>query len=60
METEKKAGFDASKPFVVPILSGGEKTCEVRFPSDDEPKKSGCGLRLCRLESEGRTVYRWR
>ena len=36
METEKKAGFDASKPFVVPILSGGEKSCEVRFPSDDE------------------------
>jgi len=24
--------FDASKPFVVPILSGGEKSCEVRFP----------------------------
>ena len=36
MEIEKKAGFDASKPFVVPILSGGEKTCEVRFPSDEE------------------------
>src|SRR5271157_5558530 len=28
--------FDASKPFVVPILSGGEKSCEVRFPSDEE------------------------
>lgn len=28
--------FDASKPFEVPILSGGEKRCEVRFPSDDE------------------------
>ena len=36
MEIEKKAGFDASKPFVVPILSGGEKSCEVRFPSDEE------------------------
>ena len=36
MEAEKKTGFDASKPFVVPILSGGEKRCEVRFPSDDE------------------------
>src|SRR5208282_5229061 len=36
METEKKVGFDASKPFVVPILSGGEKSCEVRFPSDEE------------------------
>jgi hypothetical protein len=33
MEIEKKAGFDASKPFVVPILSGGEKSCEVRFPA---------------------------
>src|ERR1035438_9206916 len=31
MEIEKKAGFDASKPFVVPILSGGEKICEVRL-----------------------------
>ena len=28
--------FDATKPFVVPILSGGEKQCEVRFPTDDE------------------------
>ena len=28
--------FDSSKPFVVPILSGGEKRCEVRFPSDKE------------------------
>jgi hypothetical protein len=36
METENKVGFDASKPFVVPILSGGEKSCEVRFPSDEE------------------------
>jgi hypothetical protein len=31
-----KPVFDAAKPFVVPILSGGEKTCEVRFPTDDE------------------------
>jgi len=36
MQTEKNTGFDASKPFVVPILSGGEKKCEVRFPSDEE------------------------
>ena len=28
--------FDAAKPFVVPILSGGEKQCEVRFPTDEE------------------------
>ena len=28
--------FDASKPIVVPILSGGEKRCEVRFPTDEE------------------------
>ena len=28
--------FDPAKPFVVPILSGGEKKCEVRFPTDDE------------------------
>jgi len=28
--------FDASKTIVVPILSGGEKRCEVRFPSDEE------------------------
>jgi len=31
-----KALFDASKPVVVPILSGGEKRCEVRFPTDEE------------------------
>jgi hypothetical protein len=31
-----KPVFDATKPFVVPILSGGEKKCEVRFPTDDE------------------------
>ena len=36
MEPEKKTGFDATKPFVVPILSGGEKSCEVRFPTDEE------------------------
>jgi len=28
--------FDQSKNIVVPILSGGEKRCEVRFPSDAE------------------------
>jgi hypothetical protein len=28
--------FDSSKTIVVPILSGGEKRCEVRFPSDAE------------------------
>jgi hypothetical protein len=33
---QSKPIFDATKPFVVPILSGGEKRCEVRFPSDDE------------------------
>ena len=32
----KQPVFDATKPFVVPILSGGEKRCEVRFPSDEE------------------------
>jgi hypothetical protein len=31
-----KPMFDASKPIVVPILSGGEKRCEVRFPTDEE------------------------
>jgi hypothetical protein len=31
-----KSAFDITKPLVVPILSGGEKRCEVRFPSDDE------------------------
>src|SRR6204780_3415419 len=36
MESETKTGFDATKPFVVPILSGGEKSCEVRFPTDEE------------------------
>ena len=35
-EQIKKPVFDGTKPFVVPILSGGEKRCEVRFPSDDE------------------------
>ena len=34
--TTKKPIFDATKPFVVPILSGGEKLCEVRYPSDEE------------------------
>src|ERR1035437_6422740 len=36
MEQTKTPVFDAAKPFVVPILSGGEKQCEVRFPSDEE------------------------
>jgi hypothetical protein len=31
-----KSLFDASKPIVVPILSGAEKRCEVRFPTDEE------------------------
>ena len=33
---ETKPVFDAAKPFVVPILSGGEKSCEVKFPTDDQ------------------------
>jgi hypothetical protein len=36
MGESNQAVFDATKPFVVPILSGGEKRCEVRFPSDEE------------------------
>ena len=36
MDELKKAVFDTTKAFVVPILSGGEKRCEVRFPTDDE------------------------
>ena len=36
MEETKTPVFDAAKPFVVPILSGGEKQCEVRFPTDEE------------------------
>src|SRR5580692_2361695 len=36
MEQTSKPLFDASKPIVVPILSGGEKRCEVRFPTDEE------------------------
>jgi len=36
MEQTSKPLFDASKPIVVPILSGGEKRCEVRFPMDEE------------------------
>jgi hypothetical protein len=36
MEQTKTPVFDAGRPFVVPILSGGEKSCEVRFPSDEE------------------------
>jgi hypothetical protein len=36
MEAETKTGFDVTKQFVVPILSGGEKRCEVRFPTDEE------------------------
>ena len=50
MEAEQKTGFDASKPFVVPILSGGEKRCEVRFPSDDE---------WCAWARQQRTVRRF-
>ena len=34
--TESAKKFDASKSIVVPILSGGEKRCEVRFPTDAE------------------------
>lgn len=36
MEQTSKPVFDATKTMVVPILSGGEKQCEVRFPNDDE------------------------
>ena len=36
MEQSSKPVFDSSKPIVVPILSGGEKRCEVRFPTDEE------------------------
>jgi hypothetical protein len=36
MEQTSKSLFDASKPIVVPILSGGAKRCEVRFPTDEE------------------------
>jgi hypothetical protein len=43
MEQTSKPLFDASKPIVVPILSGGEKQCEVRFPTDDE----WCGWARC-------------
>lgn len=33
---QTKPVFDAAKPLSVPILSGGEKRCEVRFPTDLE------------------------
>jgi hypothetical protein len=36
MEQTSKPVFDATKSMVVPILSGGEKQCEVRFPTDEE------------------------
>jgi hypothetical protein len=36
MEQTSKPVFDATKTMVVPILSGGEKQCEVRFPTDEE------------------------
>ena len=36
MDVQTKPVFDAAKPLVVPILSGGEKSCEVRFPTDAE------------------------
>jgi hypothetical protein len=32
MEETTKPVFDAAKVLAVPILSGGEKSCEVRFP----------------------------
>jgi hypothetical protein len=51
VEFEKKAVFDATKPFVVPILSGGEKRCEVRYPSD---------LEWCDWARAQRTVRRFR
>ena len=37
MEIEKKAGFDASKPFVVPILSGGEPNRQQSFETHRAP-----------------------
>jgi hypothetical protein len=36
MEPQKQRLFDASKQYEVPIISGGEKRCTVRFPSDEE------------------------
>lgn len=36
MSETPKAVFDASRQFVVPIISGGRKECKVRFPTDAE------------------------
>jgi hypothetical protein len=36
MEQTTKPAFDASKPILVPILSGGQKSCTVRYPTDEE------------------------
>jgi len=33
MEPEKKTGFDASKPFVVPILSGRREELRSAIPN---------------------------
>jgi len=35
MESQTKL-FDSTKEFTIKILSGGEKVCTVRFPTDDE------------------------
>jgi hypothetical protein len=50
MEETTKPVFDATKLLVVPILSGGEKRCEVRFPSDEE---------WCAWARQQRTVRRF-
>jgi len=40
--------FDASKQFVIKILSGGEKQCTVRFPTDAEWGERAAKQRLVR------------
>ena len=52
MEETTKAVFDAAKLLVVPILSGGEKSCEVRFPSDEEWCSWARAQRTCGTSSD--------
>ena len=50
--------FDRSKEFVVKILSGGEKQCVVRFPTDEEWCERTRGQRAIRRQlGRGRAEY---
>ena len=46
MESQTPKQFDTSKHFTVPIISGGEKRCVLRWPTDQEWAQRARSLRI--------------